>query len=459
MSFASLEYLPFLFAVVAIFQFLPARARIGGLVCASALFYAWRDPAHVWVLASACAIGFAGGLVIERSSARAARRAALAAVVAGELALLILAKRNVWATGLAPIGISFYTLQHIGYAVDVYRRELPASRAPIRYALFGSFFPLLHAGPIERASHLVPQFDRLALLGADNFVVGARRILWGLAKKTVLADRLHAAAGGIFADPSDYEGSTVLLASLCMLAVLYADFSAYTDIARGSARLFGVELFENFRRPFVARSVPDFMRRWHMSLVTWITDYVYSPLFGTRPSHAAVWRANLGAMMVFGLWHGGSWKFVFVGITYGTILSVHQSLRLQRARRKVRATPPKLAWVSAFIGWATTTLLACAFIVFFFADDLAHADQVLTTIAGLRDASDHIQTLDRSAILRLAGILLGAFAIHASGEFIHWERMWQRVGAFGRLAYLALLASSVLFLGVRESAPFLYFQF
>jgi D-alanyl-lipoteichoic acid acyltransferase DltB (MBOAT superfamily) len=459
MSFAGLEYLPFLFAVVAVFQFLPMRARIGGLVCASALFYGWRDPSHIWILATAALIGFAGGLAIEASSAKQARRMWLTAVVIGELALLILVKNHVSALGLASIGISFYTLQHCGYAIDVYRHEITACRAPIPYALFGSFFPLLHAGPIERASHLTPQFDRLALLSADNFVVGARRILWGLAKKTVLADRLHAAAGGIFADPAAYEGSTVLLASLCMLAVLYADFSAYTDIARGSARLFGIELFENFRRPFVARSVPDFMRRWHMSLVTWTTDYVYSPLFGTRPSHVAVWRANLGAMLVFGLWHGGSWKFVFVGITYGTILSAHQSIRLSRARRKERAAPSKYAWLGAFTGWATTTLLACAFIVFFFADDFAHADEVLGAIAGLREASDRMLTPDTSSIAKLAAMLLGAFAVHASGEIIDWEKVWRRVGGFGRLAYLALLAVAVIFLGVRETSPFLYFQF
>lgn len=455
MSFASFEYLPFLLAVLAVHPFLAGRARVAWLVFASVVFCAWHEPAHALVLAAACAMGYAGGIAIEHASTSAARKCWLTAVVTGELALLWLAKVDAW-HGLTPLGVSFYTLMHIGYAVDVFRRETSACRSPLRFALFGSFFPLLSAGPIERAPHLLPQIEALGTLTAANAWIGARRIVWGLAKKLVLADRLHVLAKDVFASPHEYSAPVVLLASLCMLAVLYADFSGYTDIARGSARLFGIELTINFRRPLMARSVPEFMRRWHISLVSWITDYVYSPLFGTRPSHARIWRANCISMGVFGIWHGGAWKFVFVGLTYGTILSIHHSVQLARARSGGRATRGRTSLAVAVLGWVTTTLLAMSFIVFFFATDLAHARAVFACIAGLGDAPIAAAS---APVVQLAAILGGAFLLHASGERIDWERVWERVGALARLAYLAALVAAVLMFGARASTPFWYFQF
>ena len=286
MSFAEWEYLPFLLVVLGAFQFVPRRARALFLLAASYAFYAWWSALHCLLLLASTAVDYGVGLALHATQNRRRRKLLLLLSIAVNLALLAVFKyggfaaENLnrlldvtgggpipWRELVLPLGISFYTFQTLSYSIDVYRRTIEPCRNPIDYALYVSFFPQLVAGPIERAGHLIPQLRRLELLSPGNFSLGARRILWGLLKKTVVSDRLIAFAMPVVRDPGAHDPVTLYTAATTMVAVLYLDFSAYTDIARGSARLFGVELVPNFDRPFLRRESSEFWTRWHLSLI------------------------------------------------------------------------------------------------------------------------------------------------------------------------------------------------
>ena len=214
---------------------------------------------------------------------------------------------------ILPVGISFYTFQAIGYTVDVYRGTIPASRNMLRFFAFVSFFPQLVAGPIERAKNLLPQFDTERRFDYRQAVSGLCLILWGLALKLLLADRLAVFVDAVWKHPDQAAGLPALVAVLFFAFQLYADFYAYSEIARGSARLLGMELMVNFRRPYLSSSFKEFWKRWHISLSSWFGDYVYIPLGGNRKGTARRWLNVMVVFLLSGLWHGASWTFVAWG--------------------------------------------------------------------------------------------------------------------------------------------------
>ncbi|HKE01135.1 MAG TPA: MBOAT family O-acyltransferase [Planctomycetota bacterium] len=439
MSFASLEYLPFLAFVVGAFAFVPARLRAAFLLVASAWFYADAGTVACAVLAAQTAIGYASGLVLARVSSARARRIVLAASVACLLGVLAAFKYA--HVGPLPLGISFYTFAVLGSVADVSRRTIAPVRDPIEYALFVAFFPVLVCGPIERVGHLLPQLRSLRQLALDDVSVGARRIVCGLVKKLVVAERLGAFALPIAARPDDRSSLELALGSVAMLGYLYADFSAYTDIARGSARLFGVELLLNFRRPLLSTTLVEFWQRWHVTLVDWIRDYVYSPLAGRRLTHASIWRNNLLALSLVGLWHGASAKYLAWGLLNGALVSAYHSARLARVRVP-RGIP----------GWALTMAIASALIVAFFTADLASAGRYFARLASMEGGGDPIP-------LAVPALLLGGLAVQLVAARVDLERVWSRAGALGRSAALAGGVASLALWGASGSGAFVYFAF
>jgi len=223
-------------------------------------------------------------------------------------------KAHLWTLNLIlPIGISFYTFHGLSYVIDVYKEKIKPVDSIIEYALFVSFFPLLVAGPIERATHLLPQIQKKRTFNYETAICGLRQILWGLFKKVVIADSCAEYVDLIFDNPSHYLGSTLVMGTILFSFQIYGDFSGYTDIALGVSRLLGIELLQNFSYPYFARDIAEFWRKWHISLSSWFRDYVYIPLGGSKSSKWIQVRNVFIVFMLIGFWHGANWTFIIYG--------------------------------------------------------------------------------------------------------------------------------------------------
>lgn len=341
MIFHSLTYIEFLLCTLAGYWLLPERWRNLFLVPASLIFYGWAQP---WFLLPFVATTVIDYTVARGLAATPGRRRWLVTVsVISNLGLLGIFKYfNFFADNLRalfealhwhvplpvlhvvlPAGISFYTFQSLGYVIDVSRGHVPACRSLRDYALFVSFFPQLVAGPIQRAGHLLTQVQHSRTVTPANLENAVVLLAWGFFKKLVIADRVAVTADKIFALQS--PSFPILWTGVLAFCIqIYADFSAYTDIARGTARLFGFDLTPNFNHPYLADSPSDFWRRWHISLSTWIRDYLFIPLGGSRGSEARTLRNLVIVFFLTGLWHGASWNFVLWGLYYAVLTIIYR---------------------------------------------------------------------------------------------------------------------------------------
>ena len=274
---------------------------------------------------------------------------------------------------ILPVGISFYTFQALSYTIDVYRRDTNATKDFIAFTSFISFFPQLVAGPIERSTNLLPQFLKPRRFDYTNAVIGMRQILWGFFKKLIIADNCAQLANSIFDNYQDCNASLLLLGAIFFTFQIYGDFSGYSDIAIGTARLFGVNLMKNFNLPYFSRDIAEFWRRWHISLNNWFIDYVYIPLGGSRGTKAIVIRNILIVFFLSGLWHGANWTFVVWGLYNGIIIALLTLLNLNHKRSAIisekRFFPPLKEFVQIFI----TFVLVVIGWIFFRAEDLTQA--------------------------------------------------------------------------------------
>jgi alginate O-acetyltransferase complex protein AlgI len=377
---------------------------------------------------------------------------------------------------ILPIGISFYTFQALSYTIDVYRGEIQPETNLGIFATFIVFFPQLVAGPIERASNLLPQISQQFTFDEDRIVSGLRLALWGFFKKVVIADRLSIYVNNVYASPEDFSGQMLLVATLFFAFQIYCDFSGYSDIAIGVARILGIRLITNFRQPYFSQSIREFWRRWHISLSQWFRDYVYIPLGGNRVSFR---RNLLNLIIVFilsGLWHGASWTFVIWGTIHGGIIIVETLLSRNKPQSE---QPPSL--LKSILKTTVTFIIVVIAWVFFRADTLDDALYILThfhhidwstlnsiSIAfnrddGVVDILRHVNILNYS-FQRLQFILSGTLiALLLTVDYI--EMHYGMTAVFNRLptlirwsAYnLAILA--IVFLGAWGNQQFIYFQF
>lgn len=337
MIFQSVDYLVFFVVVFAGYWMLPHRGQNILLLAASYFFYGYVHPWYLAVVMLTTVVDFTSARMIEILPEK--KRLFLGATLTANFGVLATFKyfgffvSNIhaalalagwripeWTLHLAlPVGISFYTFQNVAYVVDVFRGETRACRNFLDYALFGTFFPQLVAGPIERAKHLLAQVGNARQFSFASVQSGLLLILWGLFKKLVIADNLAVLANKAFG--LEHSSFAIVWAGVFAFSIqIYADFSAYTDIARGSARLLGFSLIQNFNHPYIANSPADFWRRWHISLSNWFRDYVYIPLGGGRASKLGVARNVMITFLISGLWHGASWNFILWGFYWGLLL-------------------------------------------------------------------------------------------------------------------------------------------
>jgi D-alanyl-lipoteichoic acid acyltransferase DltB (MBOAT superfamily) len=304
------------------------------VVIASYVFYAWWDWRFLSLVIISTLVDYIVGLGLSHEKGKNKRKALLAASIIINIGILGFFKYynfflenfiaafsflgfQISANSLSiilPVGISFYTFQTLSYSIDVYRQKIEPTRDLLAFSAFVSFFPQLVAGPIERAVNLLPQFKSARFFDYGKAVDGMRQILWGLFKKIVIADGSAEFANMIFNNSASYSGSTLVLGAFFFAIQIYCDFSGYSDIAIGTARLFGFDLMKNFAFPYFSRDIAEFWRRWHISLTTWFRDYLYIPLGGSRGSNLKVARNILIIFVVSGFWHGAKWTFIVWGL-------------------------------------------------------------------------------------------------------------------------------------------------
>ena len=368
MLFNSFEFAVFIATFLTLFFAAPRVARPVLLLVASYIFYAGWRPSFLVFLLLTTLVDYLSALTIDTARRNFVRQAALIVALTINLGLLcsfkyldFILSNFVGAAGffgftmsplafnfILPIGISFYTFQSVGYTLDVYNRRFPAERNLLYYALYVAFFPQLVAGPIERASHMIAQYKVMRSTTPDRIASGLWLVGWGLFKKICIADVASPFVNGIFATPTAFNGSYTLIASILFALQIYCDFSGYSDIAIGVARIMGIDLMINFRQPYFSTSLTEFWRRWHISLSTWFRDYLYIPLGGNRTTRPLWVRNTLVVFGVSGLWHGANWTFLIWGLWHGGAIVIEDLVT------RMRPAPMPVALGAAPVSTALT---------------------------------------------------------------------------------------------------------
>jgi D-alanyl-lipoteichoic acid acyltransferase DltB (MBOAT superfamily) len=478
MLFNSLSFVIFFPVVTALYFALPHRARPPMLLVASCVFYMAFIPAYILILAGTIVVDYFAGIFLERATGHRRRLLLLASLFANIGVLAVFKYYNflignlngafaLAGTGAAlpflkialPIGLSFHTFQAMSYTIEVYRGKQAAERNFITYALYVMFYPQLVAGPIERPQNLLPQLHAEHSFDPEGVARGLERMLWGLFKKMVVADRLDAAVNAVYGEPTAYSGAPLWIATLFFSVQIYCDFSGYSDIAIGAARVMGIKLMENFDRPYFARSVPEFWRRWHISLSSWFRDYVFFPAGGMRDSFLRRALAIVVVFLLSGLWHGAAWTFV----AWGALHAVYQVAALAWRtffERFKRLDPgrhlPRGFW-SLCRGLFTFSLVSFAWI-FFRAESLSDAWHVVTHLFGPSWGPSYKPFwlhIDAVVACSAVGVLFMT-EIFAKGrplEALARQPRWLRWSA----TYLTAFA--ILALEPETKVQFIYFQF
>ncbi len=475
MLFCSQAFLYFFAAVLLIYWLMPWRqARIWLLLAASFYFYAVWNAWLALLIGATTVMDYLLALGMERSTSPRRRKILLVLSLLVNLGILgyfkyanfflqslneVLSTLGVplWFHTLRvilPIGISFYTFEAINYTVDVYRRRVPAERNLGHFLLFILFFPHLVAGPIVRARDFLPQIKRRKRFSWPRMHLGAQFFLLGLLKKLAIADRMALYVDPVFADPNAYGTVTVWLAAIAYAVQIYCDFSGYTDMAIGTAHMLGYKLAQNFNIPYVSLNVSEFWRRWHISLSSWLRDYLFIPLGGSRGGSGRTYRNLLITMTLGGLWHGASWTFVVWGVLHGLLLIGHKMFQdfctgrplLERALRSPPGMLLRLALtlVSVCIGW-----------VFFRATTLGAAAAFLHRMASFTPSPAEGALPNRDIYLTIAVVII----CHLIRRFELWPRWQVRLPASLLGLSYAVAVTLALFLAPSGTKPFIYFQF
>ena len=484
MTFNSWEFLLFYPIVCALYFLLPKKARWPMLLLASYFFYMCYQAELVFLILGTTIVSFVASRIIEKSENGATRKLCLAVTLIVCFGVLFFYKYFNFLSGsvsglielfggtptrfevdlMLPVGISFYTFQTLSYVIDVYRGDVKTENNFFFYALFVSFFPQLVAGPIERPGNLIPQLKEAHAPSKENFIKGAKHMIVGFFKKVCVADLISVYVNAVYNSPEEANALGVIIATVLFAVQIYCDFSGYTDIAIGCARIMGIRLMQNFDHPYSATSIKDFWARWHISLSSWFKDYLYIPLGGNRCSKP---RHLMNVMIVFlvsGLWHGAAWTFVIWGAIHG-LYQVIGSLTIKGRNaflEKIGLTNDSRGVIIA--RRVTTFILVCFAWLFFRANSMADAVSLLRTLfVGWGNAGETLSLMGLSPagiITTLLSILIllkidrmltyddspdGSEVLTERGAFIYF--VWIILFAFGLLLSKDMMST------------FIYFQF
>ena len=476
MQFDSLSYILFLPLVLLLFYSLQKQSyRILLLLIASYFFYACWHPAYLILIVLSTITDYIVALRIDGTEKAGRRKLYLfvsllinlsillyfkyynflveeiAMIFNSELDSFLIKQHNY----LLPIGISFYTFQTIGYTIDVYRKKIRAEKNYFSFALYVSFFPQLVAGPIERASNILPQLLEKTHLRIHEIKKGAKYILIGYVKKLLLADYFAIYVEAAYASPDEYGALVLIFATLCFGCQIYFDFSAYTDIARGSAYMFGIDLMENFEGPYLSKSIREFWRRWHISLSTWFRDYLYIPLGGNRKG---VLRTYFNLFIVFvitGLWHGAELSFLVWGLIHGLFIVLERLFSYGRNPSNAGYGMLKVlyVWIVVNFSW-----------IYFRAQDITEANVIVTRIFNWENSNGLNILNDMYLGVYIYYIIVILFLVFVVLHIYEYRKhLYQHIEGMGsrlRFAvYFSMFIILILFGRFYNNTEFIYFQF
>ena len=468
MLFNSVAFMFFLPAVLLLIGVAPNRLRNWILLSASYLFYGAWDWRFLGLIMTTTLIDFSASSVISRSDDRQRRRMAFAASVIANLGILgtfkyfnffvdsaaeLIEWFGLYASRPAlnlilPVGISFYTLQSMSYTIDVYYERLRATRSLLEYATYLAYFPQLVAGPIERAQDLLPQIRSPGKVTGERINIGLMLMLIGYTKKVLIADSIAPITARIYDDPGAYTAGVLLQGCYLYTLQIFCDFSGYSDIARGVSELLGIRLGQNFRQPYLSQSVTEFWRRWHMSLGSWLRDYIYVPLGGNRGGSFQTYRNIMATWLLCGLWHGAAWTYVAWGGLNGIYICVERAFGIGRGDPE--RPHGAAAWgVRVALNVVAFHLIVTTFIVFP-SPSLGH---VIEFVQGLL-VFDHLADVGILPFLAAFAVFAIDIPQNASGDHTVFLRLpwWVQSPVYAGLCFLMMLY------GDRE-IPFIYFQF
>ena len=475
MNFNSIQFLLF-YPIVAILNFVvPRKYRWIPLLIASYYFYLTWNAKLFFLILFTTAVSYASGIFIERKPKY--KKLWMIISVVASLSILFFSKYynfmvgtigNFFGTDLTlnlilPVGISFYTFQTLSYSIDVYRGDIKAEHHFGYYALFVSFFPQLVAGPIERPDNLLPQLHAEHKFNTDDLYIGAKRMLAGFFKKIAVADMVAPYVNAVYNNPGNAKGLSIIIATLLFAVQIYCDFSGYTDIAIGCARIMGIRLMQNFDRPYSAENIRDFWSRWHISLSSWFKDYLYIPLGGNRKGYARQLVNLFIVFLVSGLWHGAEWTFILWGLLHGMYRVVGDLTYKKRNALYAKAGLNTNSRGVKIFRPAITFTLVCFAWIFFRANNTAELltilKQLFTTFGASTFVNELGLTLNGALIVVLAIVIMiicdrkltlkeydlpsGAKLLNGTSLYLLWAIIF---------AWLILLASG-------GSSAFIYFQF
>lgn len=462
MLFNSLQYLIFFPVMAAMYFALPrVEWRRYLLLAGSFYFYGVFSIPLSLLLVYSTVLDYTCARVIDSARRDSIRRLALAVSLIGNLGVLFTFKYvDFFAASLnmiagqeiapylqfiLPMGISFYTFQTMAYTIDVYRRQIKAERNIMDVALYVTYFPQLVAGPIMRAADLMPQFKEKHEINTTRILSGALLVAWGLSKKIFIAEPMGDVVNEIYGSHDTQSGAALLVGTYAFAVQIFCDFSAYTDIAIGSARILGFRLMENFRMPYTAVTIRDFWRRWHISLSTWLRDYLYISMGGNRKGNIRTYINLALTMLLGGLWHGAAWNFVIWGGLHGAYLAFERATGIDRIK------PETMPWWGRLIGWFVTFHLVCLAWIFFRAENASQAFEIISGIATWSDGA----AAGFAPLAVLGALLAGQMwqnrvDVHGAVMARPWLARWGVYVALG-LCALALMGG--------QNPEFIYFQF
>jgi alginate O-acetyltransferase complex protein AlgI len=483
MLFNSLEFIIFLPLVVAFFFILPFKWRWVFLLAASYFFYASWKLEYLLLIVASTLIDYFAAFKMSQLKGKKKRKPYLYLSIIVNLGILVgfkylnffnesigalLGKFNIFyqfeeLKVLLPVGISFYTFQTLSYTLDVYRGTGKVEKHLGIFALYVSFFPQLVAGPIERSTSLLPQFRKETKFTYDNLSIGFRLLLWGFFKKVVIADRIGMFVTPIYQNPENFDGITVLLATIVFLVQIYCDFSGYSDIAIGSARIMGYKLMKNFNRPFIARNITDFWARWHISLNTWFRDYVLFAMPMGKNKKRIKLRIQINmfiTIVLVGLWHGASWTFVLWGVSIAIIMVLDIVFKKPINNALDKLQIHKLPALKKALDIVFLFFLLSLSCVLFRANSSSDIALVYSRLIVFPDSfREMVNYLFVNQFTLIFILIVFLFSVEFLHEKFDFNKILSKKSFVIRYSIYSLAIIVILFFGIFTEEEFIYFQF